>query len=702
MTTASPPTPPALSLDEDLSSKVRRLFWIFLIPCVVALFVVVRLLHFQILLHSTEDTASYVDRNIVDVPTRGVITDNRGDLLAGDAWSFQFVIPRLGEMPPSYRDVVAHLLAGVAEISREELEVELQAELRSLEVRRQAEESRALAANEDPVPVYAYVVMADQLDLPLGNYLSQLQRQGAVAASLWDLHLTGDDNALRQLEALLEPDPAATSETLAAEPDLKAVMDNLGLRTRLDAEEADFAFFRHFQLVLQPTRYYTQGSLASHILGLVNHDREGANGIESYYQKHLRGEVNLINVADPISMLPPATRRFVPSYMGGDLVLTVDRSIQHIVEQELGYAITKYRVRQGGTAIVMEPGTGAILAMANLPDFDPGRLEALEPQSTNLTNLAVTGVYEPGSVFKILTVAMGLDLGVVQPDDRFVDTGEYEIGTSAVIKNSEERVAGEVNATEALARSLNTVMAQIAVERIGPTDFYDYLFQFGLGEVTGIDLAYEFNGSLKDKYPGTANWNITDLGANSFGQGINLTPIQMVNAVNVIANGGDLMKPYVVQHRINDDLFTSFTPTPLREGILAPRTIRDITEMMVYTVEETVFQAQVSGYRVAGKSGTAQVPDPDRIGQYSEDSVIASFIGFAPADNPRVTMLIVLNDPDPENQVVWGSQNAAPTFSRMAKRILEYLNEPPACHPDCYTSPTEPPAPDPEPAGINA
>lgn len=677
---AAPPPASAFPPAGLFPPRLKRLGLLFAGPFCLVLLVVARLVQFQVFLYSQQNASRFVARNVPAVATRGVIADARGELLAGDAWTYRFVIPRLEAMPSHYRDIAAHLLAGIVQRPTAPFHARMDEALAALGGRaaRRAPE----AASND----FAYVVLADDLHLVQGQYLENLQTQGVTAANLWDLHLRGDDKAYAQLQALLAPD--------ASDPDLKQVMRNLGLRAELAAPETDFDFFRHFQLEIQPSRYYTQGTLGSHVLGLVNAERNGVNGLESYYQKFLRGQVSLSGVAESLSALTPEARRYVPSHMGGDLVITIDRTIQFWVEQELQLALERYNVQQGGSIIVMQPDTGAILAMASLPDFDPAALARQDPASTNFTNLAVTGVYEPGSVFKVLTVATGLDADALAPQDEFFDIGTYEIGPEAVIRNSEDRTMGRVSATEALAFSLNTIMAEIAVERIGAETFYDYLFDYGLGEVTGIDLAHEFNGSLKDKYPGTINWNITDLGANSFGQGINLTPIQMINALNVVASGGQLMKPYVVRHRVNGNGVATYAPTVLRNAVLRPETVQAVTDMMVFTVEEAVVKAQVAGYRVAGKSGTAQVPDPDRIGAYDEEMVIASFAGFAPAHDPRIVVLIKLNDPRfQDGTPAWGSQNAAPTFSRIAERILDYLNVPPACHPDCYASPQRSSAP---------
>jgi len=644
--------------------RLRRLAILFALPVLLAALITARLVQFHVFLHNSQDTSRFVNRHVTEIPTRGVIADARGDLLAGDVWTYRFVVPRLEDLSPLYRDSLSLLLAGTGTASQAELNAIMNRALSSYAERVTAEKERALQLGEEPVPIYAYVVLDGDLHLVQGQYLETLQRRGVQAANLWDLYRAGDRNAYQSLQEIVQAEAVGSG---MAGPSLHQVMSDLGLRVDLEGRVTDFDFFRSFRLEPQPTRYYTQGSLGSHVLGLVNAERSGVNGLESYYQRFLRGEVRILDTPDALGALTPEARRYIPSHMGGDLVLTIDKTIQHVVEQELKYAIDRYNVQQGGTVIVLQPETGAVLAMANQPDFDPGALDEIAADSTAFTNLAVTGVYEPGSVFKVLTIATALDLEVVHPQEQFFDIGEYTVGAETTIKNSEERVLGRVSATEALAYSLNTIIAEIALERIGPVDFYDYLFNFGLGEVTGIDLAHEFNGSLKDKYPGTDNWNITDLGTNSFGQGLNLTPIQMINAVNTVANGGTLMKPYVVQHRILEDKVMAFSPTVLKEHVISAETAETVAEMMTFTVDQAAVGAQVAGYEVAGKSGTAQVPDPDRIGRYSEDVVIASFAGFAPADDPKFVILIKLNTPrSVAGYPIWGSLTPAPTLGRIA------------------------------------
>ena len=418
-----------------------------------------------------------------------------------------------------------------------------------------------------------------------------------------------------------------------------------------------------------PQRYYPQGHLASQLLGFVNIDvdRNAHYGVEEYYDLFLRQDgVGLTeHSSQTLDALSYDVRRFIPSGVNKDLVLTIDRTIQWIIEEELREAVSFYRA-QSGTIIVMEPETGAIYGLANWPTYDPNRYS--EASLDAFDNPAVSLQYEPGSIFKVITMAAALDTDVITPTMAFTDTGAITVG-GRIILNSNRSAVGPVSATGALARSLNVVTAEIAT-MIGADDFYRYLRRFGFGSATEIDLAKEVAGLIKT--PKSADWSLSELGTNSFGQGLAVTPIQMVNAVASIANGGTLMRPHVVQTRIYDDQVQVVQPTVVRNTI-RPKTAAELTEMMVQVVEVGNREARVPGYRIAGKSGTAQIPIK---GGYSEDETIVSFVGFAPAEDPAFVILVKLDRPDPDISP-WAAYTAAPTFSRVARRLLDHLNIPP-------------------------
>lgn len=423
---------------------------------------------------------------------------------------------------------------------------------------------------------------------------------------------------------------------------------------------------RYITVRATPTRYYPQNSLAGHLLGFTQANRNGAYGLEEYYDAFLneRGVGLLEQTAAPFGTLPAPTRRFLPSAVGKDLVLTIDRSVQWIIEEELRNGIAKYRAKSG-TIIVMEPQTGAILGMANWPDYDPNQRATSEADFARFDNVAISAIYEPGSVFKIVTMAAGLDTGVITPTTVMTDSGYIIVGERSIY-NSDRRANGKVNVTQALARSLNVITAQVA-DLVGRDRFYQYVRRFGFGERTGIDLAGEVPGLLKK--PGDELWSFSDLGTNSFGQGLAATPLQMVNATAAIANGGRLMRPYVVQARMADGQVLYTQPEILAQ-VIKPETAKDLTEMMVVVVNTGNSAARVQGYRIAGKSGTAQIPDKDG---YIKDATIVTFVGFAPADEPKFALLVKLDQPDPSISQ-WAAYTAAPVFAQVSRRLFDHLN----------------------------
>lgn len=415
-----------------------------------------------------------------------------------------------------------------------------------------------------------------------------------------------------------------------------------------------------------PQRFYPQDALASHIVGFVQADHYGIYGVEEFYDTFLQddGVGLLVHNVTTIDSLKPKVRRFLPSVAGKDLILTIDRSIQYIIEEELQEAIAKYRA-QSGSVIVMDPQTGGILGMANWPTYNPNTRNSENVDIARFLNPSVSALYEPGSIFKVITMAAGLDTGVITPTTPFTDTGFISLG-HRTFYNSNRAAAGATNATDALARSLNVVTVQVA-DRVGSNDFYRYVRRFGFGERTGVDLADEVAGILKE--PGDELWSLSDLGTNSFGQGLAVTPLQMLNSVSAIANGGLLLRPYIVQSRIEDEHVLTTRPM-LIQRVITPETAADLTEMMIATVEIGNKAARVPGYEVAGKSGTAQIPSPDG---YLEDQTIASFIGFAPARDPAFVLLVKLDRPDPAISQ-WASYSAAPVFSTISRRLFEHLN----------------------------
>ena len=436
------------------------------------------------------------------------------------------------------------------------------------------------------------------------------------------------------------------------------------------ADAIDSLDFTGIHLEPKLRRRYPDRELAAHLLGFVRYDSNGGYGLEGYHDLLLKGVSRRSDVGDVEwkvyhrrEAMPFAFPQLPLPQDGTHLVLTLDRNIQHLVEQELAKAVAQYQA-DSGTIIVMDPKTGAILAMANYPSYDPNRF--YEVQMGLYINPAVSGQYEPGSVFKIITMAAGLDAGIIAPDSTFYDSGEIEVG-GAVIKNPDRRPHGLVTMTDILAYSLNVGVAYVSTS-LGEETFYAYLERFGCGDYTGVDLDGEVAGTVKE--PGSKEWHESDLGTNSFGQGVAVTPLQMITAVAAVANGGVLMRPYVVERIIDDQGVIVTQPTVVRQ-VVSTQTAEQLNVMLVQAVERGTDLAIVPGYDIAGKTGTSQIPVGDG---YDPELTIASFVGYAPADDPKFIALVKIDKPrlDP-----WGAEVAAPVFKIIAERLFVLLDVPP-------------------------
>lgn len=421
----------------------------------------------------------------------------------------------------------------------------------------------------------------------------------------------------------------------------------------------------------QPTRIYPMADLVSHVLGIVNDTGEGFYGVEGYYNPSLKGLPGMMQLeVDPLEEpIPGPPVDYRPPEAGTSLVLTLDLNIQYIAHQELHRAMEEYRA-ESGTVIVMDPKTGALLAVVSLPAYDPNQFAHAEPSL--LADPSVSSMWEPGSIFKIMTWGAGIDSGAITPEMTVFDEGQMEVG-GRTIENSDRKAHGNVTMTEALARSLNTVAAYVSTT-MGKEQFYNYVRRFGFGNLTGVDLASEGPGRLK--LPGDSDWFPSELGTNSFGQGIAATPMQMITAVAAVANQGRLMRPHIVQQRIMEDetngriRVTSVEPEVVRAAISSDAAAT-LTDMLVEVVERKATEARIEGYRIAGKTGTAEIPTA--VGYHPTDTIV-SFVGYAPADNPDFIVLVKLDRPKASR---WAAHTAAPAFRAITQKLLVYRQIPP-------------------------
>jgi len=424
------------------------------------------------------------------------------------------------------------------------------------------------------------------------------------------------------------------------------------------------------RLMRSSRRVYPEGNMAPALLGFLGRDNLGLAGLEADYDRELGGAAGaLVYERDGMgNLIPVGHQKRVAAEPGADIILTIDRYMQHLVERELDATIKKHKA-SGGTIIIMDPRTGAILAMASRPSFDVTQLDLTDEGKTDLyRNRAVTDLYEPGSVFKIITMSAALNEGLVSPQSTWVDEGVAH-ASGWTITNWDLSAHGVQTATQILTKSLNTGAVWLS-QLLGPDRFYDYVERFGFGQPTGVGLSGEAPGQVRT--PADEGWSEVDMATNSFGQGINVTPLQIITAVSAIANDGRLMRPYVVQEVRRGDESQVTQPVMVRQ-VITPETANTLTEMMNAVVDgiTAIYAISVPGYRVAGKTGTASISVP---GGYKPDSYIASFTGFVPSDDPVLAMLVKIDEP---KDVPWGSAVCAPVFARLASSILPYLKVPP-------------------------
>jgi cell division protein FtsI (penicillin-binding protein 3) len=413
-------------------------------------------------------------------------------------------------------------------------------------------------------------------------------------------------------------------------------------------------------------RYYPKRDLGAHVLGFVNVDEKGLGGIEDEYDNLIRGK------EEKVVVMADAHQHFfdggeAKSDRGVNVVLTLDEKIQYIAERELAVAIQDTHA-PAGTVIVQDPNTGAILALANWPKFNPNA--AVDVPADRRENRAISQIYEPGSTFKLITLAAAFDQNLIRPDEVFnCENGSVTVAGHLI---HDHKKYGMLTVADILANSSDVGAIKIAL-RLGSPKFYDYIKAFGFGSPTGVDLPRESRGLLNR----LDHWGSYSIASVSMGQEVGVTPLQMITAVSSIANGGLLYKPHVVEEMKRGD-----TPLPLEGPSVIPdpkRVVRPETAATIRRLMEGVIlhgtgkKARLDGWTVAGKTGTAQKIDPDTK-KYSRTNVIASFTGFAPINNPAVTILVSLDSPG--GYPHGGGDVAAPVFKRIAEQVLPYLDVP--------------------------
>jgi cell division protein FtsI/penicillin-binding protein 2 len=464
--------------------------------------------------------------------------------------------------------------------------------------------------------------------------------------------------AVRKLVPLLGISPAILLKRLESDKNFvwldRKVKKGLGAKVK----ELDISGLNY---VGETKRFYPNGELAANVLGFVGMDGEGLGGLELYYNRYLRGAPGWIRTDKDARGRTIITFRdeYSPPIEGLNLVLTIDEVIQHIAEQELEKVFQKSKAK-GAIIIIMNPGTGGILALADRPTFDPNSFQ--DYSAAQRRDRAVTDGFEPGSTFKVVTAAAALQEGLFHLQDKlFCENGSYRLARRT-IRDAEPY--GWLTFKQVIEFSSNIGAVKIAA-KLGKEKLYNYITSFGFGTRTGIDLPGEIDGLVR---PPRA-WSKFSMGSIPYGQEVMVTAIQLIAAVSAVANGGVLMHPRIVDSIINKngEVVKRFVPRPVRR-VLSPSIADKLTSILVGVVDKgTGKKARLKEYRVAGKTGTAQVAGR---GGYLRGKFVASFVGYLPADNPQIAILVVVDEPQGN---YYGGAVAAPVFRRVAEQVMIYL-----------------------------
>lgn len=421
-------------------------------------------------------------------------------------------------------------------------------------------------------------------------------------------------------------------------------------------------------ITYEPKRFYPHSQMLSNVIGFCNVDTIGVEGLELLYDQKLVGRMGYrYTRRDALGReLAAFEEKLIPQVDGARLILTIDQYIQYVTEEALEEAFRNYRA-ESAVAIVMNPKTGELLAVASRPTFDPNRLG--DSDVSHRRNRPVTDMFEPGSVFKIVTAAAALNEGKVTLEDVFdCEEGEWRVRPSRVIHDVHPY--GRLSFPEVIIKSSNIGTVKVAM-RLGQETLYRYIKEFGFGERTGIDFPGEVSGILRP----LDRWSKISITSIPFGQEVAATALQMLKAVSVIANGGHGVRPYLVREiRDEHGVVLSKTEPQVSEPILKPQVAAVMNQILERVVTEgTGNRAKIKGIRVAGKTGTSQKLDPN--GGYSHNHFVGSFIGYAPAEDPMLAMIVSINDPKP---YYYGGTVAAPVFKEVMEQSLIYLGYVPA------------------------
>ena len=419
-------------------------------------------------------------------------------------------------------------------------------------------------------------------------------------------------------------------------------------------------------MLKETNRAYPDENLFCHVIGFTDIDNNGLEGIEHYRHGFLTGKYGWkSSLRDARQNLISSHGEYLPAREGYSLILTLDEVIQHIVKSEVEDIVRTYKPKSI-MIVVIEPKTGSVLAMVNYPDFNPNDYQHFDQEV--FKNRSITDTFEPGSVFKIITASAVLEEGIVSTEDEFYcENGEYKVGKRIL---HDYRPYGDLTFREVIEKSSNIGTVK-AAEKLGEDKLYLYIKKFGFGSKSGIDLFGEENGILRPK----DTWSYVDMTTIPMGQGISGTALQLADAISVIANGGFLMRPFVVKYVKDNDgnIIREFKPHLIRR-VISEEAALEMRQLLLGVIERgTGKRAKLKGYKACGKTGTAQKVDTNR--RYAKDKYIASFIGFAPYEDPRVSLVVCVDEPKGKH---FGGSVAAPAFKHIMEKILKYMEVKPS------------------------
>lgn len=474
--------------------------------------------------------------------------------------------------------------------------------------------------------------------------------------------ITDKDKLIYKLDQILKIGEATLSAKTDQSKDWVVVKQDIDKKSKQAVEKLSLpgvGFEENFK------RYYPEASLAAHLLGFVGKDYWGENigyfGIEGYYNKDLSGLPGVFKSERDLLGRPIiiGTQERIEPENGRDIYLTIDKSVQAIAKKKLLQGLESYQAKEG-CVIIADPETMEILSSVCLPDFDLDKYYQFTEEY--FKNPAISSVYEPGSIFKPFVMAAAIEEKAVKPTDLYNEKGPVQIGEYS-IKTWNDKYEGKISMTRILEKSSNVGMVYVG-ERLGKKKLYSYLQKFGFDQSTGVDLQGEGSGYLKP----FNQWYPVDFATVPFGQGIAVTPIQIIRGFASIINGGKLLRPEVVKKLMMDNQERQVEPE-LQKHVISEQTSAIMKKMLLSTIENGEMKwAKPKGYQIGGKTGTAQIPIG---GRYDPSKTIASFIGFAPYENPKFIILVILREPKTSP---WGSETAAPLFFEIAKELLIYYN----------------------------